>query len=545
MNILMKPRLKKIAVIVAIAGISFSAPTISATSWMEDFYASAGASVNVTNPGVYQTQGASVYSGGGLTLRVPAKNFQPFAYTPPGLKAGCGGIDFWAGSFSFINKEAFVQFLRNIGQNAVGYFFQLALESISPEIAGVLKDLNKLAQDMNKFNMNSCQTAKNLVDNLGNKLDEQGITLKGATWGSASGAFGDFQEAVSNVRTDMDKAISTVNDFLSSHSSDNGGNGPARDKGGNLVDGAAQGTYNLLYKALAPSMDSSTMLSGAGFSDDEVGLIISLLGSPVYTVFSGSSDGQGGSVTTTYMPPIIDNFKVFMGDQTDSTTGQDGYIKVKIYDCLGSPNAAGQGVSTTTNAIGPVDGSGCTSKAMAGVAATKEYTGPGFKKIVRDSIQSMSDNMGSRTAQTETSMKIAVVSSLPVYDILKVAHESNQNALGIAATVVNANDIVDLISDLVAYELASHYMEYTLTEARKVVSSSSQGAVPSGEAEQITSMIGRIEAFIADAKTERERLSKETASKTEILKWITSVQTATHSGLSERLKENLAFNQVK
>jgi conjugative transfer pilus assembly protein TraH len=156
----MKTKIKVLAASVsAVLFIAAWSPSASATSWMTDFYSTAGASINVTPNAVVQTQTTNVISGGGFAVRAPRKNVQLLNVTPPGFKAGCGGIDFWAGSFGFINKEQLVQFLRNIGQNALGLFFQLALKSMAPEVAATIEVMQDWAQRINQFNMNSCDGA--------------------------------------------------------------------------------------------------------------------------------------------------------------------------------------------------------------------------------------------------------------------------------------------------------------------------------------------------------------------------------------------------
>jgi hypothetical protein len=138
-----------------------------ASTPLSDFYNAAGAGANVTPAGAIATQSVVGYSGGGVTWRVPNKTLTPFQITPPHLNAGCNGIDAYLGSFSMINKPAFVAALRNFGQQAVGYFFSLALRAVSPEIAVTLDVLNDLAQKANQFGKNSCQMAKWAVDSLG------------------------------------------------------------------------------------------------------------------------------------------------------------------------------------------------------------------------------------------------------------------------------------------------------------------------------------------------------------------------------------------
>lgn len=54
--------------------------------------------------------------------------------TLPDINAGCGGIDAYLGSFSFINGEQLQRFVKQIMSNAAGYFFDLALQTTVPEI---------------------------------------------------------------------------------------------------------------------------------------------------------------------------------------------------------------------------------------------------------------------------------------------------------------------------------------------------------------------------------------------------------------------------
>ena len=53
--------------------------------------------------------------------------------------------------------------MNNIINNSMGYAFNLALESITPEIANVMKYINTIANTINNANINSCETAAGLV----------------------------------------------------------------------------------------------------------------------------------------------------------------------------------------------------------------------------------------------------------------------------------------------------------------------------------------------------------------------------------------------
>ena len=74
------------------------------------------------------------------------------------------------GSFSFINSDEIVAMLKATANNALGFAFQLAIKSISPQIAATIEEMAQKAQQMNQFNMNSCEIAQNLVGGLWGKI---------------------------------------------------------------------------------------------------------------------------------------------------------------------------------------------------------------------------------------------------------------------------------------------------------------------------------------------------------------------------------------
>ncbi len=75
--------------------------------------------------------------------------------TLPDINAGCGGIDAYLGSFSFINGEQLQRFVKQIMSNAAGYFFDLALQTTVPEIKTAKDFLQKMASDINSMNLSS------------------------------------------------------------------------------------------------------------------------------------------------------------------------------------------------------------------------------------------------------------------------------------------------------------------------------------------------------------------------------------------------------
>lgn len=123
-----------------------------------------GVTSTTTSPGIYEGQTRGYLTGGSLLLRAPRSTLQPFTATPPKIRAGCEGIDFYLGSLSYINLQDFINKLQAIGTNAAGYAFQLSLTHLCPSCAGVLEAMEKATREINALNVNTCQAARMLVD---------------------------------------------------------------------------------------------------------------------------------------------------------------------------------------------------------------------------------------------------------------------------------------------------------------------------------------------------------------------------------------------
>src|SRR5690606_6537925 len=71
----------------------------------------------------------------------------------------------------FINSDQIVAMLKATASNAVSYAFMLAIKSLSPIIADQMESLAKVAQDINSFNMSSCESAQALVASVWSRSD--------------------------------------------------------------------------------------------------------------------------------------------------------------------------------------------------------------------------------------------------------------------------------------------------------------------------------------------------------------------------------------
>lgn len=129
------------------------------------------AMLNVTEPGAHMGQRRGVLSGGSIVERSRLMNESLFQVVPPSFEAGCGGIDLFGGSFSYISAEQFESLMRSIAANATGYAFELALSAMCPTCVETMEGLQKKIQQLNQGFLNSCQLARGIVNDTADAMD--------------------------------------------------------------------------------------------------------------------------------------------------------------------------------------------------------------------------------------------------------------------------------------------------------------------------------------------------------------------------------------
>jgi conjugative transfer pilus assembly protein TraH len=128
---------------------------------------------NQTAPGVYEGQSARYFSMGGYSRRNDLNGeFELFSVQTPRISAGCGGIDVYAGGFSAIDSDALMNNIRAIGQASASLAFMLAIQTVSPMLSDIMKQIQSWANEFNKWGMDSCQAAEQLV---GGSLEMFGV----------------------------------------------------------------------------------------------------------------------------------------------------------------------------------------------------------------------------------------------------------------------------------------------------------------------------------------------------------------------------------
>lgn len=149
---------------------------------------------NYTAPGVFETQRRGVLSGGRFITKSKIFDENVVSFAPPSWKAGCGGVDLFGGSLSFINSEQLIQLLRSVAANAKGYAFQLALDNVCPDCSKWIESFQRKVQSLNEYLGNSCQLAQGIVNDLTSGMDIKGKTDASIS-ATTAGMFSDFFES--------------------------------------------------------------------------------------------------------------------------------------------------------------------------------------------------------------------------------------------------------------------------------------------------------------------------------------------------------------
>lgn len=157
-----------------VAGLAAAPEPLMAQSLGDDlrnFWERTGGGINVTRPQAYQGQMGGYVTLGSLYVRTRPRNASMMHVQLPSVRAGCGGIDIFGGSFSFISRDEMIYLMEAIMQNAASFAFELALESLSPAVAEQVSKLRDLLQEVNAMNINSCEAGQMLSGSLWPKMD--------------------------------------------------------------------------------------------------------------------------------------------------------------------------------------------------------------------------------------------------------------------------------------------------------------------------------------------------------------------------------------
>ncbi|WP_066559948.1 conjugal transfer protein TraH [Croceicoccus bisphenolivorans] len=194
----------------ALVGSTIAAPALADVgSSMDAFLGDLGGASNVTGPTAFEGQSAGYYSLGNVWTRFPQKTTNIGNLQLPRARAGCGGIDIFAGSFSFINASEIVALLKAVANNSIGFAFSLAIDTVCPECSKIMQEFSQKAQLMNNLNISSCEMAQGLVGGVWPKGDLADKAICEAI-GNSEGVFTDYAAAKHGCGTKGERASTTA-----------------------------------------------------------------------------------------------------------------------------------------------------------------------------------------------------------------------------------------------------------------------------------------------------------------------------------------------
>jgi conjugative transfer pilus assembly protein TraH len=286
---------KKTLIVTLIFGLfGSSVATADVQTEMQSWFNSMGGYSNVTGAQVVNGQTSTTYTGGNMFIRTPNQNYQIAAFAPPSINAGCGGIDAFAGSFSFINSSQLTALFRNIGNNAVNYAFMLAIKSASGEMADLLQYLQDAASKINSLNTTSCHAAEGIVNAVGSAITDnkeqataQGTAASTNLFQDAADALNQWNQSV-QAKIQARQAASAADPNLS-----------AELNPGNIV-------YAALKKSNVPT--------------DLYPLMMGLTGAIIILPAGDPSNPSKEKTQWTYVPPTNLSLDDFIGDPSVQTT---------------------------------------------------------------------------------------------------------------------------------------------------------------------------------------------------------------------------------
>ncbi|ALA26650.1 conjugal transfer protein TraH [Piscirickettsia salmonis] len=194
---------KKIKTIALALSIACSQGYADTNSDLQTFFGGLGFAGHVNNPATYDSQAAGYATFGSIYERNRVRDVQLMHVDVPGFRSGCGGIDLTAGGFSFIKSDQIVKFMQSVLSSGAGYALNLALEIEMPEIAHALQYMQKLAQEINSGNYNSCEMGEDLVGGLWTKsrASQEHVCQD---IGTHTGVFSDWAKARQGCSTGSD-----------------------------------------------------------------------------------------------------------------------------------------------------------------------------------------------------------------------------------------------------------------------------------------------------------------------------------------------------
>ncbi len=152
-----------IIILLSMLGVNVNA------GWVDDWAAHSTRS----GPNYFEGQKRRYFNAGSYNVRFRNSQENLFSIQVPRLKSGCGGIDLFMGSFSFMDPEYLMQKMQRALQMAPAIAFDLALKELMAEGAASLGKFEGIINQLNKLQLSECGIANDAVNAVKGKFDMQ------------------------------------------------------------------------------------------------------------------------------------------------------------------------------------------------------------------------------------------------------------------------------------------------------------------------------------------------------------------------------------
>lgn len=223
--------------------------------------------------GAIHSQTRSIYSLGGGMTTFQGKRITFLAADPPSFSAGCSGISWHFGGFSFISMDELRQLVEAVAQASLGVAVDLAMQTLCPQCYAVMSKLRDIANTMRNAAADACRISTNmgamLASTLG--LPDQKQTECSTVTSSQSKSDGFLHSVAGSLCRSMD----SVNDFLT-----NQGETVLRFLNGNLASNDKTPPKEVLDKYFNVQYE---ILSALGYQDGPIkDLLLNFTGMTIY-----------------------------------------------------------------------------------------------------------------------------------------------------------------------------------------------------------------------------------------------------------------------
>ena len=418
------------------ACVFFYAALPAQAGFVEEFYEETTKMTNVSQAGIMQAGALNVVTGGGFVYRTPRKSFVPFSVTPPSLKAGCGGIDVFLGAFAIPSREEFVSFLKSVGTALPGLAFQLALQTMAPDLNEQVARYSDLIRSYTNRYTDSCSAAQALLEDTGAAAHLQNLVHKAKNGLRASGEVADQSEADRSVRDDGEKAIESA---------------PVRkDSGGTIVDAPE---INLTWALLTSGRLGKTGYDATSLRE----VMMTLVGT---TVFKKSGSGEDAVIEARHYAGT-DLLPVLFGE----VRGNASFERLHCTD------------AKTCLTI--------ESKAVSDLSLVDKLKG---------AARHYSDALESRNAALVTDEELVLLGAstgVPLIRILNLAALSRYRGI--------ADDLINIYVEAAAYEMLASAVHALALDIRTTLASSAAASISSEHVAHVQALekrVGEIEAAL-------------------------------------------------